>query len=134
MAPTQVNPAQDAVLRVLLADDSLTQQKLTSKLLTRQGHAVTIASNGEEAVQALEADDFDLVLMDVEMPVMDGLQATGVIRAREGQSGTHIPVFAVTSSADRDTCLAAGMDAYLSKPLRLDEFNTLLDKMQLWAA
>jgi CheY-like chemotaxis protein len=119
---------------VLLADDSLTQQKLTSKLLTRQGHAVTIASNGEEAVQALEADDFDLVLMDVEMPVMDGLQAIGLIRAREGHSGTHIPVFAVTSTGDRDRCLAAGMDAYLSKPLRLDEFNTLLDKLQLWAA
>ena len=122
MAPTQTNPAQDAALRVLLADDSLTQQKLTSKLLTRQGHAVTIASNGEEAVQALEAEDFDLVLMDVEMPVMDGLAATSAIRQRESKHGGHTAIVAVTSSSDPEECLAAGMDAYIAKPLRTDAF------------
>lgn len=130
MTPTHDNHAQTPTLRVLLAEDSLTQQRLTSALLARQGHAVTVTSNGEEAVRALEADDFDLILMDVEMPVMDGLQATGVIRAREGRHGGHIPVIAVTSSADPDTCLAAGMDAHLAKPLRAHELNTLLRQMR----
>jgi two-component system sensor histidine kinase/response regulator len=107
-------------LRVLLTEDNPINQRVASRLLEREGHSVFIASNGVEALRACEEHTFDLILMDVQMPQMDGLQATSEIRKREKGKGTHIPIIAMTAHAmadDRDRCLAAGMDAYLSKPI-----------------
>ena len=108
-------------LRVLLAEDSLMNQKLAVGLLTKWGHTVHVVANGLAAVEAWEREAFDLILMDVQMPEMNGLEATATIRQREAQTGSHIPIIALTAHAlqgDRDQCLAAGMDDYVSKPLR----------------
>ncbi|MFH1033005.1 MAG: PAS domain-containing protein [Pseudomonadota bacterium] len=107
-------------LNILLAEDNLVNQKLAVILLQRRGHRVTVAGTGRQALEALERQDFDLVLMDVEMPEMDGLAATRAIRQREGRTGGHIPIIAMTAHAmaeHRESCLAAGMDDYVSKPL-----------------
>ncbi len=108
-------------LHVLLAEDGLTNQKLAIALLEKNRHSVVVASNGKEAIAALASGQFDVVLMDVEMPEMDGLEATAVIRAKERQTGEHVPIIAMTAHAmkgDRDRCLEAGMDDYVSKPVR----------------
>jgi signal transduction histidine kinase/DNA-binding response OmpR family regulator len=108
-------------LKILLVEDSLVNQKLATLLLRKHGHQVTVANNGREAVQQLAEDQFDVVLMDVEMPEMDGLEATAVTRARERQTGNHMPIIAMTAHAlkgDRERFLAAGMDEYVSKPIR----------------
>ena len=111
-------------LRILVAEDSLVNQKLAVGLLEKHGHSVVIARNGKEAIGAWVAQDFDVVLMDVEMPEMDGFEATAVIRTQERQKGTHIPILAMTAHAmkgDRERCLNAGMDGYISKPIRVYE-------------
>jgi len=113
-------------LRILVAEDSRTNQKLAARLLERQGHAVTLVSNGKEAVDAIRRDLFDLVLMDVDMPVMDGLAAARAIRTYESRRGTRLPIVAVTTKNNRQDCLAAGMDAHLNKPLRPDVLNQTL--------
>jgi len=108
-------------LRILLADDSAVSQKLTLALLERQGHQTKVVDNGRKALEALEQEDFDLVLMDVQMPEMDGLKATKEIRRRECQTDERIPIVAMTARAmkeDRKQCLEAGMDGYISKPVR----------------
>ncbi|MHC4875140.1 MAG: hybrid sensor histidine kinase/response regulator [Planctomycetota bacterium] len=108
-------------LRVLLAEDSIVNQKLALALLNKWGLTVSVAMNGAEAVEQVTAQDFDLVLMDVQMPEMDGLEATQKIRAQEEQSGGHVPIIAMTAHAmtgDREQCLDAGMDSYVSKPVR----------------
>jgi PAS domain S-box-containing protein len=108
-------------LRILLAEDSLVNQKLAVGLLQRQGHTVAVANTGKEAVAKLGCQPFDVVLMDVQMPEMDGLEATKLIRAREQKEGGHVPIIAMTAHAlqgDRETCLEAGMDGYLAKPIR----------------
>ena len=108
-------------LRILLAEDSLVNQKVTVTLLEREGHQVSVANNGKEALAALTTDSFDLVLMDVQMPEMDGLEAAGIIRSRERRSGGHVPIVAMTAHAlkgDRERCLEAGMDEYIAKPIR----------------
>ena len=110
-----------APLRILLAEDSLVGQKLAVGLLQRQGHTVVVANHGREALAAMESHAFDLVLMDVQMPEMDGLEAAGAIRAKEKQTGKHVPIIAMTAHAmkgDRQRCLQAGMDEYISKPIR----------------
>ena len=110
-------------LNVLLAEDNLVNQKLAATLLKKRGHRVAIVRTGREAVEATEREDFDLVLMDIQMPEMDGLEATARIRARE-KDGHHVPILALTAHAmpeDRARCLAAGMDGYLSKPVRRQE-------------
>jgi CheY-like chemotaxis protein len=114
-------PADFAPRRVLLAEDGLVNQKVAVILLERRGHSVSIANTGEEVLQALERERFDLVLMDVQMPVMDGFEATSAIREREKSAGGHLPIIAMTAHAmkgDRERCLNAGMDGYLSKPFR----------------
>jgi CheY-like chemotaxis protein/HPt (histidine-containing phosphotransfer) domain-containing protein len=119
-------------LQILLAEDSLVNQKLAVALLERHGHAVVVANNGREAIAALESRAFDLVLMDVQMPEMDGLEATAMIRAREKHSGAHIPVVAMTAHAlkgDRERCLEAGMDDYISKPIRASELFETLERV-----
>ena len=111
-------------LRVLVVEDSLVNQKLAAGLLEGQGHKVTVVNNGRAAIEACQAEPFDMVLMDVQMPEMDGLEATRNIRARERHSGTHIPIIAMTAHAmkgDREQCLAAGMDGYVAKPIHFSE-------------
>jgi len=106
--------------RVLLAEDNLAAQLVGKKALERIGHTVQVASSGLEVLRMLEEGEFDLVLMDVEMPHMDGLEATRAIREQEAESGQHIPVLAVTAYAtkeDQQRCLEAGADGYLSKPV-----------------
>jgi CheY-like chemotaxis protein len=118
-----------ASMRVLLVEDNAVNQRLASRLLEKRGHSVFVAGNGLEALEALEKEGFDLVLMDVQMPVMDGLEATVAIRKKEGTSGIHLPVVALTAHAmkgDREKCLAAGMDGYLTKPIRPQELDELL--------
>jgi CheY-like chemotaxis protein/nitrogen-specific signal transduction histidine kinase len=107
-------------LRILLAEDNLVNQKLAVKLLEKRGHVVTVANNGREAVEHFDAAAFDLVLMDMQMPEMDGVQATAAIRAKECVTGGHTPIIAMTAhvmNGDRERCFAAGMDAYLPKPV-----------------
>ena len=109
-------------LRILLAEDNVVNQRLASRLLEKQGHTVTIARNGHEALKALEQRPFDLVLMDVQMPEMDGIEAVRAIRANEKNTGVHIPIVAMTAHAmkgDEERCLAAGMDSYVSKPIQV---------------
>jgi CheY-like chemotaxis protein/HPt (histidine-containing phosphotransfer) domain-containing protein len=121
---------------VLLAEDSLVNQKVAVGLLEKQGHTVVVARNGKEAIAALQREPFDLVLMDVEMPEMDGLEATAVIRVQERQAGGHVPIIAMTAHAmqgDRERCLAAGMDGYLAKPIRAEELSqTIQDVLGAW--
>ncbi len=116
-------------LRVLVAEDNVVNQRLARRLLEKRGHQVVVAANGREALEAIEAHIFDLVLMDVQMPEVDGLEATATLRAREAGQDTHLPIIALTAHAmkgDRERCLAAGMDAYLSKPIRPQELDDLL--------
>jgi CheY-like chemotaxis protein len=110
-------------LEILLAEDSVMNQKLAIGVLSRDGHTITVAPNGREAVALWEGRPFDLILMDVQMPEMDGLQATREIRRREAASQGHVPIIAMTARAmegDREMCLKAGMDGYVSKPVRAD--------------
>jgi CheY-like chemotaxis protein len=107
-------------LRILLAEDNLVNQKLATMVLEKTGHSVLVANNGLETVEKHGSGDFDLILMDVQMPEMDGLEATRLIRKSEQGTGRRIPIIAMTASAfkkDKEVCLAAGMDAYVSKPI-----------------
>ena len=120
------------VLRILLAEDNRVNQKLATRLLEREGHSVVLATDGREAVALWQKEAFDLVLMDVQMPEMDGLQATRRIRELEAGSSGHTPIVAMTANAmkgDEEACLEAGMDAYLSKPIQRDRFSALLERM-----
>lgn len=110
--------SQPTRLNVLVAEDGLLNQRFAVRLLEGAGHTVTLVCNGAEALEALRHNDFDLVLMDVEMPEMDGIAAAQAIRADE-EEGTRIPIVAVTATGDRETCLRAGMDDWLPKPLSL---------------
>jgi len=121
-APAEVEPLDLRPLRILVAEDNKVNQAVASKSLGKRGHRVTLADDGQQAVAAWESGGFDLILMDVEMPEMDGLSASREIRAKEGRTGSHIPIIAMTAHAlagDRERCLAAGMDGYVSKPLRI---------------
>lgn len=133
-AAERIPGAQVAAVRplnILLAEDSLVNQKLAIGLLSKWGHTVNVANNGREAVASLEAHEFDLVLMDVQMPEMDGLEATAAIRTGEKETGGHIPIIAMTAHAmkgDREACLAAGMDAYVAKPVRAHELYAAIER------
>jgi two-component system sensor histidine kinase/response regulator len=121
-------------LRILLVEDNAVNQKLAARLLEKRGHTVVIAGNGKDALAALERQSFDLVFMDVQMPEMDGCEATGAIRGKEKASGDHLPIIAMTAHAmagDRERCLEAGMDDYISKPIRLEELDRLLSLFSL---
>ena len=107
-------------LRILLAEDNAVNQKLAVRLLEKQGHTVTVAGDGKEALSILGQRPFDLVLMDVQMPEMNGFDTTRAIRTREQETGQHIPIIAMTAHAmkgDRERCLEAGMDHYVTKPI-----------------
>jgi len=114
-------------LSILLAEDNIVNQKLAVKLLEKRGYRVVVASNGREAVDAFEGKRFDLILMDVQMPEMDGIKATRLIREKEAEHGRHISIVAMTAHAmkgDREKCLAAGMDDYMSKPFKPTSSST----------
>jgi len=118
-------------LRVLLAEDNAVNQKIATRVLEKHGHHVTVAGDGRLALAALDRATFDVVLMDVQMPEMDGFEATAAIRARERDAGNHLPIIAMTAHAmpgDRERCIAAGMDSYIAKPLKAAELIELLEK------
>jgi len=107
-------------------------QKLAVRILEKRGHMVVVASDGRQAIDAWEAQPFDLILMDVQMPGMGGFEATAIIREREKQTGTHIPIIAMTAHAmkgDRERCLEAGMDGYVPKPIRSDELFEVINQV-----
>jgi CheY-like chemotaxis protein len=112
--------AEGRHFRILLVEDNLVNQRVASGLLTLRGHHVTVAENGRDALTQLDRETFDLVLMDLQMPVMGGLDATVAIRLREQTTGQHVRIVAMTAHAmnsDRERCLAAGMDGFLAKPI-----------------
>jgi two-component system sensor histidine kinase/response regulator len=124
-------PAARPSRRILLAEDNAVNQKLVVRLLQKAGHHAVVADNGREAVALLEQQPFDLVLMDVQMPDMDGFEATAAIRRKEG-TGAHVPIVAMTAHAmkgDRERCLAAGMDSYVAKPIQARELLEVLDQL-----
>jgi CheY-like chemotaxis protein len=108
-------------LRILLAEDNVVNQKVAVQMLVNQGHRVVVVSNGLEALAALDHDSFDLILMDVQMPAMDGFEAAAAVRARERLTGERVPILAMTAHAmagDQERCLSSGMDGHIAKPVR----------------
>jgi len=121
-------------LRILLAEDNVVNQLLACRLLEKQGHLVVTAANGRQALERLEKERVDLVLMDIQMPEMDGFEATAAIRKEEALAGKHLPIIAMTAHAmegDRERCLAAGMDGYLAKPIRAKDLIDTINKLDL---
>jgi CheY-like chemotaxis protein len=115
---------REGPLSLLVAEDDRVSQTLIVALLRNQGHTVTAASNGVEALAAIERESFDAIFMDVQMPHMDGFQVTAELRRRERATGAHVPIVALTAHAmkgDRERCLEAGMDRYVSKPVHSAE-------------
>jgi CheY-like chemotaxis protein len=128
------SPRESSVLpyRILVAEDNATNRKLAVTLLTQEGHTVVAAEDGREAVERATSEPFDLVLMDVQMPEMGGLDATRAIRAHEKATGAHVPIVAMTAHAmagDRERCLEAGMDAYVAKPISPDELLSVVQSL-----
>jgi len=118
--------------RVLVAEDNVVNQKLAARLLERAGHQVKVVQDGKAAVEAFDADVFDLILMDVQMPEMNGLEATQKIRQKEQHTSKHMPIIALTANAmkgDREQCLDAGMDDYISKPIQVDELEVVMARV-----
>ena len=129
--------AASEALNILLAEDNPVNQRVAKRVLEKQGHSVTIASNGKAALELWQKQPFDLILMDVQMPEMDGMEATAAIRGQENGSGKHIPIIALTAHAmagDRDRCLSVGMDGYASKPIRVDELRQEIARLRPTAA
>lgn len=131
IAPPKARAADTPALRILLAEDNAVNRKPAIRLLERRGHTVVVAGTGREAVTAQEHGEFDLILMDIQMPEMDGLEATAEIREREAREGAggRIPIAAMTAHAmtgDEERCLEAGMDGYVSKPFRIETFYDVI--------
>jgi len=127
-SPSEPCPAY----RILVAEDNLINQKVVCHMLEKKGHQVTSAHNGEEALEALEKRLFDVILMDVQMPKMDGFEATAAIRKKEIESSSHIPIVALTARAmkgDRERCLEGGMDDYVSKPIKPEELFATINRV-----
>jgi CheY-like chemotaxis protein len=125
----EAKPESTRPLDILLVEDNIVNQKLAVRLLEKMGDSVTVASNGKEALQILASKRFDLALMDVQMPELDGFETTQVIRRAEARTGEHLPIIAMTAYAmagDREKCLASGMDGYLSKPIKVRELAETL--------
>jgi PAS domain S-box-containing protein len=125
--------ASERSLRILLAEDNPVNQTLAIRILERLGHKVQVVNNGREALGRSQVEEFDLILMDVQMPEMDGLEATMAIRAAESVTGEHVPIVAMTAHAmkgDKEKCLSAGMDGYLSKPIRIGELKQAMSEVK----
>ncbi|HUY12983.1 MAG TPA: response regulator [Terriglobia bacterium] len=121
-----------ATHRILLVEDNAVNQHLARRILEKRGHQVTVVENGRAAVAAIEKGGFDIVLMDVQMPEMDGFEATAAIRETEKANGTHLPIVAMTAlamSGDSERCLQAGMDAYVSKPIKADDVFKIIESL-----
>ena len=119
--------------RVLIVEDNIANQQVIRRLVERQGHAATIVDTGRKAIEALDKNEFDAVLMDIQMPGMDGLEATAEIRRREKVNGRHHTIIAMTAhamSGDRERCLRAGMDDYIAKPIGLTQLSAALNRSQ----
>jgi two-component system sensor histidine kinase/response regulator len=117
---------------ILLAEDNIINQKIVQRFLEKEGHHVSIAENGKKALSILKNEKFDLILMDIQMPQMDGFEATTIIRGQETSSKTHIPIIAMTGHAlkgDKERCLSAGMDEYISKPISFEKLNELINQL-----
>jgi two-component system, sensor histidine kinase and response regulator len=133
--PLITRPSRQTVhrrLHILLAEDNAINQHVVLRMLEREGHTVVMVSNGQEALAALEQESFDLVLMDVQMSQMGGFETTAVIRAREQQTGAHVPIVALTAHAmrgDRERCLAAGMDDYVTKPIDARQLYNVINHL-----
>jgi signal transduction histidine kinase/CheY-like chemotaxis protein/ligand-binding sensor domain-containing protein/HPt (histidine-containing phosphotransfer) domain-containing protein len=124
-------------LRILLADDNPTNRYVATSMLVEAGHQVVAAGNGREVLEEWQRKEFDLILMDVQMPEMDGYEATGAIRRQEQESEAHIPIIGLTANAmkgDREACLEAGMDDYVPKPVRWDTLREAIDRLQIQPA
>jgi CheY-like chemotaxis protein len=118
-------------LRILLAEDNTVNQTLAIHILEKRGHTIVLAETGRQALDILERQSFDLVLMDVQMPEMDGIEATAAIRERERHRGQRIPIIAMTAHAmagDKQRCLDSGMDGYVSKPIKTKELLDAINK------
>jgi signal transduction histidine kinase/CheY-like chemotaxis protein len=132
-AAKNLTAANEPLLKILLAEDNLVNQKVATRMLQRQGHSVVVAGNGHEVITAWEQQQFDLILMDVQMPEMDGLEAAAAIRQKERARGAHIPIIALTAHAmagDRDICIAAGMDGFVTKPIRVEDLIMEIGRLQ----
>ena len=130
MGEVAESPTVSSSLRILVVEDDRICQKLATAVLERSGHIVTIAENGRAAVKQVEVTSFDLILMDVMMPEMDGLEATRIIRRREKETGARVvPIVAVTAASDRESCLAAGMDEFIAKPIRSGELAATIERV-----
>jgi signal transduction histidine kinase/ligand-binding sensor domain-containing protein/CheY-like chemotaxis protein len=119
-------------LKILLAEDNIINQKVAVRLLEKQGHEVVVAGDGKEALEKFDQSFFDLILMDVQMPEIDGLMATTMIRTREQETSRHTPIIALTAHAmkgDRERCLAAGMDGYIAKPINVQQLFQTIDQI-----
>jgi CheY-like chemotaxis protein len=119
-------------MTILVAEDNVVNQRLAVGILEKRGHTVVVVDNGRKAVEETQAQTFDIVLMDVQMPEMDGLQATAAIRDMEKRTGSHMPIVALTARAitvDRQRCLEAGMDAYITKPFRPQELVATIERL-----
>jgi CheY-like chemotaxis protein len=119
-------------LRILLAEDNVVNQTLAVRMLEKRGHRVEVVGTGKAALAVLAQRSFDLVLMDVQMPELDGFEATAAIRARERDSGDHLPIIAMTAHAmkgDQERCLAAGMDGYVAKPMKAEDLFAAIDRL-----
>ncbi|HKV06253.1 MAG TPA: response regulator [Candidatus Acidoferrales bacterium] len=135
VSPAPPSPPEDKKqgIRILLAEDNAVNRKLATTLLEKRGYTVVVTENGREALEALERESVDLVLMDVQMPVMDGFEAIRAIRAKERSTGTHLPIIAVTAHAmkgDRERGLAAGADDYVTKPIRIQDLLAAMERFQ----
>jgi PAS domain S-box-containing protein len=121
-------------LRILIVEDNLVNRTLAVRLVEKEGHTTMSASTGREALAVLERERFDLVLMDLQMPEMDGFEATAAVRASERKTGAHLPIIALTASAmagDRKRCVASGMDGYVAKPIRVKELVAEIERVLL---
>lgn len=119
-------------LSLLLVEDNILNQKLIFLNLTRYGFPIDVANNGQEALDKLQKRSYDLVLMDLMMPVMDGMEATKRIREMEQQRGSHTPIIGLTANtfdADREKCLAIGMDDFMAKPFDIEIFNAIISDL-----
>jgi two-component system sensor histidine kinase/response regulator len=130
------NEAPVQPLNILLAEDNVVNQRVAIGILEKRGHAIQTVNNGKEALDALACECFDVVLMDVQMPELDGLETTAAIRRKEQETGGHIAIIAMTAHAmkgDRERCLDAGMDDYLAKPVEPKDLRAVIEKWGAWA-
>lgn len=130
--PETVSSESVPPLQILLAEDNPVNQETATTMLSKLGHTIVVANNGREALELLAQRQFDLVFMDVQMPEMDGMTATGKIREGETATGQHVPIVAMTAHAmkgDEERCLAAGMDDYIAKPIRRKAIATVVARV-----